>query len=82
MRIFMQSLAESSEAPKYYQLILQEDLLGGWTLIRQWGRMGARGSSRTQQFPDRESAQSALAEVRDQQQTKGFSVMFTQGGNP
>ena len=82
MRVFMQTLPTEGKTPSFYQLILQEDLLGGWTLIRQWGRMGARGSSRTQQFPDRESAQSALAEVRDQQQTKGFSVMFTQGGNP
>lgn len=82
MRIFMQSLAEDRQTPKFYQLILQEDLLGGWTLIRQWGRMGARGSSRQHQYPDLESAQDALAEYREQQNAKGYSVMFKQGGTP
>ena len=46
MRLFMQSRAEGSEAPRYYQIVLQQDLLGGWTLFREWGHQGGRASSR------------------------------------
>jgi hypothetical protein len=45
MRLFMQSRAEGPEAPRYYQIMLQQDLLGGWTLFREWGQQGGRASS-------------------------------------
>jgi hypothetical protein len=38
MRLFMQSSTTGSEAPRYYQIVLQQDLLGGWTLFRDWGQ--------------------------------------------
>lgn len=79
MRIYMQSQAAPSEPPKFFQLILEQDLLGGWTLIKEWGQQGARGSIRREQFLDLDGAQNALAKARDQQIKKGFRVMFSQG---
>jgi len=37
MRIYMQIPPVGDKAPRYYHLHLQEDLLEGWTLIREWG---------------------------------------------
>lgn len=79
MRIFMQTLPASAEPQKYFQLILQQDLLGGWTLIREAGQQGARATVKREQYLDLEGAQTALAKARDQQIKKGFRVMFSQG---
>lgn len=75
----MQSMPGSPEPPRYFQLILQQDLLGGWTLIRETGQQGTRGTLRREQFLDLEAAQSALVKARDLQLKKGFRVMFSQG---
>jgi len=81
MRIFMQTLPAPAEPQKYFQLILQQDLLGGWTLIRESGQQGARASVKREQYLDLEGAQAALAKARDQQVKKGFRVMFSQGAD-
>lgn len=75
----MQSLPGSPEPTRYYQLILQQDLLGGWTLIRESGQQGARGTLKREQFLDLDAAQVALMKARDQQLKKGYKVMFSQG---
>lgn len=75
----MQSLPSSPEPQRYFQLILQQDLLGGWSLIRESGQQGTRGSVRREQFLDLDSAQAALIKARDQHLKKGFKVMFSQG---
>ena len=79
MRIYMQTRGGDGDAPRFYQLILQEDLLGGWSVVRQWGRMGSRGAFRKNHFESLESAQEALMSYRDHQLKKGFSVMFIHG---
>ena len=53
MRIFMQTVPHGTEAPRYCHLILQQDLLGGWSLTRRFGvgmsgegsRVAARGAT-------------------------------------
>jgi predicted DNA-binding WGR domain protein len=80
MRIFMQTKpASSSEAPKYLHLILQQDLLGGWSLTREWGQQGGRASAKREVYLDRAAAEQAMIAARDQQLKKGFAVMFFQG---
>jgi len=77
----MQTTPSSSEPSRFFQLILQEDLLGGWTLIRQWGKLGQRGTLRKEVYNDLNQAQEAMVVYRDQQLKKGFNMMFVQGGN-
>ena len=36
MRLLLQHRPVAGESPKYVQLILQQDLLGGWLLLRAW----------------------------------------------
>lgn len=79
MRIFMQSLPGGDEPQRYFQLILQQDLLGGWTLIRESGQQGARATLKRDLFLDLEAAQEAMSKARDQQLKKGLKVMFSQG---
>ena len=78
MRIYMQIPPQGDKAPRFYHLHLQEDLLEGWTLIREWGFQGAGGRVVKDHYPDRESAQNAMLSVRDAQIKKGYQVVFMQ----
>jgi predicted DNA-binding WGR domain protein len=78
MRIYMQIPPEGDKAPRYYHLHLQEDLLEGWTLIREWGYQGASGRVKREQFADHATAEAALLKIRDEQIQRGFRVVFMQ----
>ena len=76
MRIYMQIPPSDAGPSRFYHLHIQEDLLEGWTLIREWGYQGAGGRVVKDHYPDRESAQSAMLAVRDAQLKKGYQVVF------
>jgi len=78
MRIYMQIPPSDAGAPKFYHLHLQEDLLDGWTLIREWGFQGAGGRMLRDHYPDWESAQAAMLKHRDAQLKKGYQIVFMQ----
>lgn len=69
------------EAPRFYQIVLQEDLLEGWSVVREWGFQGGRGRVARRHFPDREQAEEAALEYRDQQLKRGFRVVFIHGAS-
>ena len=79
MRLLLQQRPDGHEAPRFVQLMLQPDLLGGWTLVRESGQIGGRSTVRREQFLDRDSAFVALEQARDQQLKRGFQLMFIQG---
>lgn len=75
----MQNHADAGEAPRYYQIDLQQDLLGGWTLYREWGQQGSRSSSKREVYLERDAAINAFESARDTQLRRGFQVMFSRG---
>ena len=79
MRIYMQIPAMDDKPPRFYQLMLQKDLMGGWTLIRNWGETGSPGRVKKDYFEDRDKAQDALLRVRDTQVERGYKVVFMHG---
>ncbi|MEO6075425.1 MAG: WGR domain-containing protein [Dokdonella sp.] len=79
MRLFMQNKPAESETPRYYQIDLTQDLLGGWTLYREWSQNGGRISSKREVYLERDVALSAFEGARDSQLRKGFLVMFSRG---
>ncbi len=78
MRIYMQ-IQHKEQQTRYYQLLLLQDLLDGWTLVREWGKQGASGRVKRDHFPCREDALHAMQRVRDAQISRGFKVVFMQG---
>ena len=78
MRIYMQ-VKQKDQQTRYYQLLLQQDLLDGWTLVREWGKQGSSGRVKRDHFPCRNDALSALERVRDAQLSRGFQIVFMQG---
>lgn len=79
MRIFMQTPPVPGELLRFVQLQLQEDLLGGWSLIREAGVQGARGRVTRDWFEQHEDAMDALIEQRDRQLRKGYRVVYREG---
>ena len=79
MRIYLQKPAAPDEAPRFCHLVLQEDLIGGWTVTREWGRQGSAGRVSRKHYESLEQAQEAMARIREQQLQQGFRVVFTQG---
>ena len=79
MRLLLLQRPDGPEAPRFVQLMLQPDLLGGWTLVRETGQIGGRSQVRREQVLDHDSALQALEQARDQQLKRGFQLMFSQG---
>ena len=79
MRLLLQQKPNAGESPRFVQLTLQQDLLGGWTLLRETGQIGGKTQLRREQFLERDAAVSAFEKARDTQVRKGFQVMFAQG---
>lgn len=79
MRLFMQTQPVASETPKFYQIDLEQDLLGGWTLSREWGQQGGRSSRKRELYLERDEALAAFESARDSQLRRGFQIMFSRG---
>jgi predicted DNA-binding WGR domain protein len=75
----MQTVADADTFPRFYQLFLQEDLINGWTLVREWGQQGSAGRIKKDHFASREDAQRALLKVRDAQLQRGYRVVYMRG---
>jgi predicted DNA-binding WGR domain protein len=81
MRLFLQQKPLAGETPKFVQLVLEQDLLGGWLLIRESGQTGGRSQLKREQYLDRDLALAAFEKARDAQVKRGFHVMFAQGAD-
>ncbi|PIQ38341.1 MAG: hypothetical protein COW59_02305 [Lysobacterales bacterium CG17_big_fil_post_rev_8_21_14_2_50_64_11] len=81
MRLYLQQRPAAGEAPRFVQLALQQDLLGGWALLRESGQVGGRSQLKREQFLEYDAALTALEKARDLHLKRGFHVMFAQGAN-
>ncbi|MBD3609098.1 MAG: WGR domain-containing protein [Gammaproteobacteria bacterium] len=79
MRIYMQTPPNPEKPPRFYHLFLQEDLLDGWTLVKETGNQGSSGRLQREHYNSREEAQAALIKVRDAQVKRGYRVVFAKG---
>jgi len=75
----MQKSAEQDAAPRFYHVLIQQDLLDGWTLVSEWGNQGSAGRVKKQHFSNRDEAEHALLKSRDDQLDRGYKVVFLEG---
>lgn len=79
MRIYMQMPALEGRPPRFYHLFLQPDLLGGWSLVKEWGLQGSGGRVKREHYEDYAAAEMALMAGRDAQTKRGYRVVFAEG---
>lgn len=79
MRLYLQTPPTADSYPRYFHLFLQEDLINGWTLVKESGQQGASGKVTKIHFDDHEQAMTALLKSRDAQIKRGYRVVFIKG---
>lgn len=59
---------------RFYRLDIQPDLFGGWSFIREWGRIGRPGQVRSTPHPSPAEALAALQRQRQAKERRGYSA--------
>jgi predicted DNA-binding WGR domain protein len=57
---------------RFYALTVHPDLISGWTLQREWGRIGSPGRVVIEPFGDEHEAQKAGAEITAARRRRGY----------
>ena len=57
---------------RFYRLDVQPDLFGQWCLMREWGRIGSPGRTRSLPFPTPAEAELALDNQRRAKERRGY----------
>ncbi|KQO02173.1 MULTISPECIES: WGR domain-containing protein [Stenotrophomonas] len=79
MRVYLQQPPSGNESPRYVQLSLLPDLLGGWELLRETGQTGGRAQLRRELYLQQDEARHAFEKARDAHIKRGFQVVFASG---
>ena len=58
---------------RFYRMSIQPDLFGGASLVREWGRIGARGQMMVESHPDEGEAITALIQLAAVKKRRGYS---------
>ena len=48
---------------RYYRIEVSRSLVGGWLMVREWGRLGSRGRTRRRHFETLAEAEAAMARL-------------------
>jgi len=59
---------------RYYRLDIQRDLFGAWCFIREWGRDGQAGQTRTVPYATPDAAHAAFERQRRAKERKGYTT--------
>jgi len=70
--MYLKRIDESKNLARYYQLHIAPGLFGDWGLVRQWGRIGATGRSRTDWFESEADAKDARFNLQMLKAKKGY----------
>ncbi len=79
MRLYLQIPALEDKPPRFFQLIIQPDLIGGWSLIRESGYQGRSGRVTRTHHESYEEAVELMTTWRDKQINRGFKVVYMKG---
>lgn len=62
----------SSGKSRFYRAFVTANLLGGWSLVREWGERGAAGQSKVDWVEDLPEALDRLRHVARRKSREGF----------
>lgn len=67
----------SQNMARYYLLSIQPNLFGGFSLLRNWGRIGSGGQMRIDLFDDAKSVRKARDRLLQIKMKRGYYVQNT-----
>ena len=59
---------------RFYNLTLAPTLFNGWSVVREWGRIGQGGTVKIDQFDTEEAAQTRMDWLKRQKLKKGYKL--------
>ena len=71
-QMFLRREDPSRNMRRFYMMVVQRDLFGGASLIREWGRVGSSGQTRIDLYPDEGRAVDALAQFATAKRKRGY----------
>ncbi len=60
---------------RFYNIAIMPTLLGGWALVREWGRIGQPGKMRETWFESESAAMEAGKQVQRQKERRGYHLI-------
>jgi len=57
---------------RFYVVAVHADLVDGWSLVREWGRIGRRGRVRVEPFTELAAAEAAGARIERIKRGRGY----------
>lgn len=57
---------------RFYVLVVERDLFGEWTLVREWGRIGRQGRVQANAYPSAVVARKARDRMADLKRRRGY----------
>ena len=75
-RIYLERHDPDKNMHRFYQMFLAQGILGEWSLIREWGRVGSPGTVRKDWFETEEEAITARQTLYDAKQKKGYQTVL------
>jgi predicted DNA-binding WGR domain protein len=70
--VILYRIDDSQRMHRYYRMDVQPDLFGQWCLMREWGRIGSTGQTRSVPFPALQDAEAALKQQRILKERRGY----------
>ncbi len=70
--VHLQKHDPSRNQHRYYLLSVQPNLFGGWSLIREWGRIGRSGQMRIEFCENLRDAEARLSRKFWEKQGRGY----------
>lgn len=71
-RMHLRREEPSKNIRRFYSMMVQPDLFGGASLVREWGRIGQAGQVRIDLHPDEGCAVDALAGLAQAKRKRGY----------
>ena len=75
-RIYLVRHDAAKNMHRFYQMFVAQGILGEWSLIREWGRVGSPGTVRKDWFETEEEAKTARQTLYDAKQKKGYQTVL------
>ena len=73
--LYLVKINNEKNQQRFYSLHLAPMLFGGWSVVREWGRMGSGGTLRIDPFSTEQEARDELEKIKAAKQKKGYIAL-------
>jgi len=70
--VYLLRLDPSRNVRRFYKMMLAPSLFGEWVLVREWGRIGAAGTTKADHFASVGEAVLAMQELVRKKKRRGY----------